>query len=138
MPDKKRIAAQQRVAIPSSRGFDERLNELQHLEAGWLDGEGDAIEALAVDLALALRSVVDDAGLPVPCLFPTPEGCIQAEWFDASAGISVTLRMGGPDGLSLVWTRGEHDGDARRQPGSNPRQDITDILMKSPLIQDNA
>jgi hypothetical protein len=61
--------------------MDARLNELQALQPGWLDGEGEALNAEGLTwLRGLLRELVAGGGLPPPYLYPTPAGEVEAEW----------------------------------------------------------
>src|SRR3954466_16289163 len=56
-----------------------RLEELRLLKQGWLDGEGKPSNPAGMDW---LESAVRDhyAGLPLPHIFPSPDGQILFEW----------------------------------------------------------
>ncbi|HEX9200168.1 MAG TPA: hypothetical protein VF865_11460 [Acidobacteriaceae bacterium] len=57
-----------------------RLKELARLQEGWLNGEGHALSKKGL---LRLGKSFDasfDADLPLPFLYPTPGGGVQAEW----------------------------------------------------------
>jgi len=57
-----------------------RIDELRLLKDGWLDGEGLAPDPEGLSwLANAFDTSFPD-DLPLPYLYPTPEGGIQAEW----------------------------------------------------------
>ena len=59
---------------------ESRLEELAELRDGWLDGKGRAPDPKALRwLAQAFDSWFDPV-LPLPYLYPTAEGGIQAEW----------------------------------------------------------
>lgn len=69
---------------------DSRLVDLRELEDGWLDGQGSAPPAGAIDrLERILEEMLSEYRLRTPYLYPTPEGGIQAEWpfeqFEVSA-----------------------------------------------------
>ncbi len=70
----------------------ERLEELRQLKSGWYDGHGQALSADGLKwLEEAFTRYFDDARLPLPRLFPTVEGLVQAEW---SIGLwEVTLEL---------------------------------------------
>ena len=70
-----------------------RLDELRRLEDGWLDGDGkapgsDELEWLAAGFD---RHYPDD--LPLPHLYPTPEGGVQAEWSLSENEISLEVNL---------------------------------------------
>lgn len=70
-----------------------RLDELRRLEDGWLDGDGkapgsDELEWLAAGFE---RHYPDD--LPLPYLYPTTEGGVQAEWSLSDNEISLEVNL---------------------------------------------
>lgn len=70
-----------------------RLNELRQLQDGWLEGKGKAPSPAGLDWLLrAFRSncAVD---LPAPCLYPTAEGGVQAEWSLGAIEISLDIDL---------------------------------------------
>jgi hypothetical protein len=75
-----------------------RIDELKLLKTGWLDGKGlapshDGLQWLAEAFNMHFS---DD--LPLPHLYPTPEGGIRAEWsiksHDLSLEIDFTTHIG--------------------------------------------
>jgi hypothetical protein len=68
-----------------------RLDELAKLDDGWLDGKGRAAEKEKLEwLGNAFDSFFD-TDLPLPYLYPTAEGGIQAEW--SLSGWEVSLEI---------------------------------------------
>jgi hypothetical protein len=70
-----------------------RLTELSLLQDGWLNGEGCV---LSRDGLLRLGKSFDalfDAGLPLPFLYPTPEGEVQAEWSVNDWAVTVEVDL---------------------------------------------
>lgn len=74
-----------------------QLEKLKGFRAGWLDGEGTALSpALLARVGNWLEDYLSE-DTPLPRLYPTPEGGVEAEWligrldvsieFDAAAGI---------------------------------------------------
>lgn len=57
-----------------------RLLELLQLEEGWLDGEGDAPDLLALEQARDVLQIAQDQGLPEPGIFPRVDGSVQVQW----------------------------------------------------------
>ena len=57
-----------------------RLDELGRLQSGWLDGEGVVLSPALLDVLKAAFEGEFDSELPLPYLYPTEEGGIQAEW----------------------------------------------------------
>lgn len=68
----------------------DRIAELSRLEAGWLDGEGEAISPHAL---LAMRRLLDDLGeqLPKPRIYPTADGGVRAEWSLQRRELSIVI-----------------------------------------------
>jgi hypothetical protein len=70
-----------------------RLEDLAKLQEGWLDGSGRSLnEEALVALANHFDTFFDD-DLPLPFLYPTPEGGVQAEWNLNQNEWSVTLEV---------------------------------------------
>lgn len=70
-----------------------RLDQLKHLQAGWLDGRGETFSPEGLDwLANRLENVLR-GDQPRPHLYPTPEGGVRAEWsrppIDASLEVDL-------------------------------------------------
>lgn len=57
-----------------------RLEELGELQDGWLDGKGVAPNKDALPKLAGFFDTSFDSDLPLPFLYPTPEGGLQAEW----------------------------------------------------------
>lgn len=75
-----------------------RLEELANLEAGWLNGEGVAMNREDLNWFAELFENNYNPALPLPHLYPTPLGGIQAEWsseaYDISLNIDLTEKIG--------------------------------------------
>ncbi len=70
----------------------EQLDALRRLEPGWLDGEGPAYSAIALDRAREiLDPLVGSFGLPRPFVYPTADGEIRAEWPASTWDVVVTF-----------------------------------------------
>ncbi len=68
-----------------------RLDEFKSLKNGWLDGKGFAPDHKKLDwLAEAFQSNYPDE-LPLPYMYPTAEGGVQAEW--SAGGWEITLEV---------------------------------------------
>lgn len=82
-----------------------RLEELAALKDGWLDGKGQAPAPKKLQQLAALFEANFDADLPLPHLYPTPEGGIQAEWslgdWEASLEINLDTQAGVYQALKL-------------------------------------
>lgn len=70
-----------------------RLDELAKLKAGWLDGRGQQLDPTD------LRALAQDfdthfaPDLPLPHLYPTAEGGIQAEWTLRDWEVSLEIQL---------------------------------------------
>ena len=68
-----------------------RLLEIRQLKDGWLDGQGRAPDDEALDwLSKRFDSLYPDE-LPLPYVYPTPEGGVQAEWSFGDHELSVDI-----------------------------------------------
>lgn len=88
-----------------------RLDELRELNDGWLEGGGIAPTKEGLDwLARAFEEHYPD-DLPLPFLYPTAEGGIQAEWslepHELSIEIDLMNRTGEWHGLNMKTTAEE-------------------------------
>ena len=66
-----------------------RLAVLAELQPGWLDGVGAPFEPDALDWVAEVLERAEGEGLVRPYLYPTPEGCVQAEWSFPGAEVSA-------------------------------------------------
>ena len=115
--------------ILDKQGVYARLDELGRLKEGWLDGEGMA----PCQTGLAwLASVFGDAypdDLPLPCLYPTVEGEVQAEWslppYEVSLEIDLRRHTGEWNALNL-----ETDDDDSEQLALDDVDDRTTLFAK--------
>ena len=57
-----------------------QLDELRHLENGWFDGDGLAPSLEGLDWLTTQFTADHYDALPRPYIFPTPQGCVRAEW----------------------------------------------------------
>lgn len=76
-----------------------RLEQIAALKDGWLDGQG---HAPARDKLEWLADAFDsnfDADLPLPYLYPTPEGGVQAEWTVNDWAVTFEIDVNGQQGL---------------------------------------
>ncbi len=71
-----------------------RLEQLGLLQDGWLDGQGLAPQQEGLQWMAGIFDASLDAQLPLPHLYPTPEGGLQAEWnlADWSVSLEIDLR----------------------------------------------
>lgn len=70
-----------------------RLDEISKLQDGWLDGEGLAPKQQELYWFNQMFEGNYDKNLPLPLIFPTPQGGIQAEWSIGTSEISLTINL---------------------------------------------
>jgi hypothetical protein len=82
-----------------------RLQQLGQLQDGWLDGVGHAPSETGLAWLLDAFFSEYPAGLPLPRLYPTPEGGVLGEWMfgrqDISLNIDLQRKTGAYDRLHL-------------------------------------
>jgi hypothetical protein len=71
-----------------------RLDELRCLRDGWFEGKGIAPEEKELDWLLSVFKQFYPGDLPLPFLYPTVEGGIQAEWSLDPYEISLEIDLG--------------------------------------------
>ena len=90
--------------------LDERFRMLEGLQQGWLDGEGSAPTPASLRNARAVMTEFLRLDAPLPRLYPTPDGGVQAEWTSGDYELSVTFEPEGEfHGLAVNITTGESD-----------------------------
>jgi len=57
-----------------------RIEELQNLDQGWMNGQGAPIEREAFLLVPELAELLEETGIERIGLFPTIEGSLELEW----------------------------------------------------------
>ncbi|MBK7053034.1 MAG: hypothetical protein IPH54_21485 [Rhodoferax sp.] len=91
-----------------------RLAALAELKPGWLDGKGQTPDPSHTQWLAAAFEDNFDASLPLPYLYPTADGGIQAEWsisdWEASLEIDLPTKGASLQALNLV-TRELHEHD---------------------------
>jgi hypothetical protein len=70
-----------------------RLEELATLKNGWLDGKGLAPSEDKLRLLADLFDDYFDQSLPLPHLYPTAEGRVEAEWSRNNWEISLEIDL---------------------------------------------
>lgn len=70
-----------------------RMDELAELKDGWLDGKGLAPERLALDWLAHSFELNFNPELPLPYLYPTAEGGVQAEWSMTDWEVSLEIDL---------------------------------------------
>lgn len=70
-----------------------RLDELAKLQSGWLNGKGFALDGAALSLLAESFEEFFDPELPLPYLYPTAEGGVQAEWTIDNWEVSLEIQL---------------------------------------------
>lgn len=76
----KSIESVEHISLLDPLDVSARMEELAELKDGWLDGKGHAPESSALNWLARAFEVNFDPDLPLPYLYPTAEGGVQAEW----------------------------------------------------------
>ena len=90
-----------------------RLDEFRDMRDGWLEGEGVAPSLDGLDWLASTfdRHFPDD--LPLPCLYPTPEGGVEAEWSLGSQSIIFEIDLATHRGDWLCFDKQSDSEDTR-------------------------
>ena len=89
-----------------------RLNEFRLLKDGWLEGEGRAPHSEGLDWFATQFEQRYPADLPLPHLYPTPDGGVRAEWSGGSNVIVLEIDLGHH---SASWLWFDRDSDAEHE-----------------------
>lgn len=93
------------ISMLHPRDVPARLDELRSLQDGWLEGKGVALPDDGLDWLSAAFDQHFPDDLPLPLVFPTAEGGVQAEWsikpYELSLEIDLTKHAGDWHGLNL-------------------------------------
>lgn len=102
------------ISMLHPRDVPARLDELRSLQDGWLEGKGVALPGDGLDWLSATFDQHFPDDLPLPLVFPTAEGGVQAEWsmtpYELSLEIDLTKHAGDWHGLNL-----QSDEDTTKQ-----------------------
>ena len=74
------IESVEHISILDPLDIGARIDEFKSLKAGWLDGQGIPPPHDGLDWLVASFNSSYPDNLPLPYLFPTPEGHVLAEW----------------------------------------------------------
>jgi hypothetical protein len=93
------------------------------VDAGWLDDDGAATDPDVLQRTTALLDAIVLQGVPLPRVFPVPDGGMQAEWTLGDREISVTVEPGGS--LYVIAVNVE-SGDA--EDATLAEDDVAEVL----------
>lgn len=96
----------------AARDVPRRIQELQSLRDGWLDGKGVAPSSYGLEWFLAQYQLRYPPDLPEPRLYPTPEGGLRAEWSVGRRELSLDITLATRD---AAWHRLDLDTDAEHE-----------------------
>jgi hypothetical protein len=101
----KRIASVEHVSVLDPLDVGVRTNELRMLRNGWLDGKGIAPSSNGLQWLAEVFDANFPDDLPLPYLYPTPEGGVRAEWslrpYESSLDIDLAKHIGTWHSLNL-------------------------------------
>ncbi len=89
----KSIDSVEHVTLLDPLDVETRLNELAALEDRWLNGKGVVPEKLGLNVLSEHFERNFDAELPLPHLYPTPEGGVLAEWTLDEWAVSLEIQL---------------------------------------------
>ncbi|HEY0274369.1 MAG TPA: hypothetical protein VGC22_14345 [Chitinophaga sp.] len=81
------------ISILDPLDIPTRIEELAKLEDGWLNGEGVAPARQGLQWFSDIFENNYEPTLPLPLLYPTIEGGIQAEWASSKWDITLTINL---------------------------------------------
>jgi len=84
----------QHIQVLDPLDIPSRLDDLRNLRDGWLDGKGTAPAAEGLHWLTGEFDKRFPEDLPLPFLYPTPEGGIQAEWRLPPFEVSLEIDLG--------------------------------------------
>ena len=70
-----------------------RVDELRQLQTGWLDGDGQPLASAGLNWFVDSFDSNFPDELPLPYLYPTPEGGVQAEWSHEAVEVSLNIDL---------------------------------------------
>lgn len=70
-----------------------QLDDFRDMQDGWLDGDGFAPSHAGIDWLIGMFSQHYLHELPLPYIYPTPEGGVLAEWSLQSNEISLEIDL---------------------------------------------
>jgi len=87
------IETVEHISMLDANDIAARLDEFRSLKHGWLAGKGFAPSMQGLDWLASCFDVYYPEGLPLPYLYPTAEGGVQAEWSLGEHEISLEVNF---------------------------------------------
>lgn len=88
-----RVAETQHLELLNPNDVAARCEELAQLKDGWLDGEGKAPAKEGLKAFKTAWDAASTESLPLPYIYPTPEGGIQMEWRQGDWELSAKVDL---------------------------------------------
>jgi hypothetical protein len=108
-----RVAETQHLQLLDPNDVATRCEELSQLKDGWLDGEGKAPTKEGLKSFMAAWDGARTEAIPLPYIYPTPEGGIQMEWRQGRWELSAEVDLASLTAELLavnVATRSSNEG----------------------------
>ena len=99
-----------------------RLHELKDMQDGWLEGEGRALSSEGLNWLATQFEQYYPADLPLPYLYPTPEGGVRAEWSEGADAVVLQTDLDNHSASWLWFDRGS-DTDHERELNLDDAED---------------
>ena len=99
-----------------------RLGEFRALKEGWLEGEGCALSREGLNWLATQFEQHYPADLPLPYLYPTPEGGVRAEWSEGANAVVLETNLDNHSASWLWFDRGT-DADYERELNLDDAED---------------
>ena len=81
------------VSLLDALDVPARLEQLRLLKDGWFEGGGKAPDAAGIDWLSDAFTRVYPENLPLPYIYPTPEGSVRLEWALGSHEVSLDIDL---------------------------------------------
>lgn len=104
--------SEDQVLTLDSRDISARLDELRNMKDGWLDGDGCAPGHAALDWLASSFERHFPGDLPLPYMFPTPEGGVEAEWSIGRHSVIFEIDLDSRQGDWLRFDKQSNEEDA--------------------------
>lgn len=111
--------------------FNARFERVGALEAGWMEGRGEAVTSEARDAARGVLDLLQRESLALPLLYPTEEGGMSLEWWCEKDRHHITVRVKPDGGISM-----QHrvDGEERTQETESADDVVFELSLHNDLL----
>lgn len=92
-----------------------QLYGLRRLKKGWFDGEGGPLSSQGLEWLSDSFERLYSGDLPLPYIYPTPEGEVEAEWPISPHEVSLTVDLRNRQGLWCVLNMDDGDDEIERR-----------------------